>query len=244
MRKNIIITLCTAALTTAVGCSKVVEPATGSVTFKLMNETEVIDISKSSVADFTSLPPAESFTVKVTDSQGKETAVENISSVISLVAGNYRASASFGSASEEGFDKPCFTGYSDFTVTGGGATVPVTINVKLANSIVRIATTEAFRNYFTDYDFTVTTGAGTEIAFPKSETRAAFVDAYLIKVKGTLTNQAGKTQAFNEVEYKNLAPASCYTVTFDVSNVGSTAISITFNDSVEDVDLLDIELND
>lgn len=243
MRQNIIITLCIAALFSAVGCSKVVDPATGCVTFKLMNETEVIDITKSSVADFTSLPTAESFSIKVTDSQGNETAVEDISSSISLVAGNYRAGASFGSVSEEGFDKPCFSGYSDFTVNGG-ATVPVTINVKLANCIVRIATTEAFRNYFTDYDFTVTTGAGTAIAFPKSETRAAFVDAYLIKVKGTLTNQAGKTQTFNEVEYKNLAAASCYTVTFDVSNVGSTAISITFNDSVEDVALLDVELND
>ena len=213
MRQNIIITLCTAALFSAVGCSKVVDPATGCVTFKLMNETEVIDITKSSVADFTSLPIAESFSIKVTDSQGNETAVEDISSSISLVAGNYRAGASFGSVSEEGFDKPCFSGYSDFTVNGG-ATVPVTINVKLANCIVRIAT------------------------------RAAFVDAYLIKVKGTLTNQAGKTQTFNEVEYKNLAAASCYTVTFDVSNVGSTAISITFNDSVEDVALLDVELND
>ena len=56
MRQNIIITLCTAALFSAVGCSKVVDPATGCVTFKLMNETEVIDITKSSVADFTSLP--------------------------------------------------------------------------------------------------------------------------------------------------------------------------------------------
>lgn len=34
------------------------------------------------------------------------------------------------------------------------------------------------------------------IDFPKGEKRAAFVDAYMISVSGTLTSQSGKTQEF------------------------------------------------
>ena len=70
------------------------------------------------------------------------------------------------------------------------------------------------------------------------------VDAYQFKVKGELTNQAGKVQSFSEKEFKNLAPATCYTLKFDASNVGGSSITISFDDTVVDADLIDVDLND
>jgi hypothetical protein len=151
--------------------------------------------------------------------------------------------ASYGSVADEGFNKPCFLGEESFSVTGG-STNNVSINVGLANAVVKVACTDAFKNYFTDYTFTLKTGNGTEISFPKSETRAAFIDAYTLTVEGTLTTQAGKTQTFSKSYNTSLSAATCYTLKFDASNIGSTSINISFDNSTDNVDLGSIELND
>ena len=134
------------------------------------------------------------------------------------------------------------TNFKKFTISNNTGDVKIT--VKLAGSIVRFAFTENFVNYYSDYTFTLTTGNNTVISVPKDETRAVFMDAYQFKVKGELTNQAGKVQSFSEKEFKNLAPATCYTLKFDASNVGGSSITISFDDTVVDADLIDVDLND
>jgi len=52
-----------------------------------------------------------------------------------------------------------------------------------------------------------------------------------------------KTQTFSK-EYTNLDEKTCYTFTFDANNVGGASVTITFNDTVETVDLDELELND
>lgn len=232
-----------AALTILAACSKQ-SGTEGNVRFALDQQSNLIDVStRSSVGDFTALPPASEFTVKISDEQDNITPVSDISAPVTLAAGKYTATASYGSLSDEGFDKPCFKGEQSFTVTGG-STQNVTINVKLAGCIVRFSFTESFTNYFTDYTFTVTTGGGTEISVPKSETRVIFMDAYTFKLSGTLTSQSGTTQVFAEKEFKNLEPATCYTVKFDASNVGSNSITISFDETTIDADLVEVDLND
>lgn len=230
------------ALILTTSCSKVVGDGMGTVSFSLENNWEISDITKSNVADFTTLPQSGQFKVSITDAQDAVTPVNDISQAVALAAGNYSAKAEFGSCSEEGFDKPCFIGSKEFSVQGGSRT-DVSINVKLANCLVKVETTPEFRKYYTDYNFTITSGAGTEVLFAKDESRAAFFDAYLIRVKGSLVGQNGKSVNFESKEYKNLAPATCYTLKFDVSNVGSSSIKISFNDSAEDVSLGEYELN-
>lgn len=100
--------------------------------------TDIVDVTtKSNVSDFTTLPQAKDFKVEITDSRDNVTPVANIGDVVTLPAGNYSASAVYGSLSDEGFDKPCFKGSQTFTVTGG-QTGDVKITVKLAGSIVRL----------------------------------------------------------------------------------------------------------
>ena len=232
-----------AALTILAACSRQ-SGAEGNVRIALEQQPNLIDVStKSSVGDFTTLPLASAFTVTIKDAQDNITPVTDLASPLTLPAGTYTAIATYGSLTDEGFDKPCFKGEQNFTVTGGDSQT-VTIKVKLAGSIVKFSFTEAFTNYFSDYTFTVTTGGGTVISVPKTESRAIFMDAYSFKISGTLTQPSGSTQAFAEKEYKNLEAATCYTLKFDASNVGSNTITITFDDTTTDAELVEVDLND
>ena len=232
-----------AALSLAFSCNKSSKGEEGRVSFLVSQDEEISLITKSSVIGFTWLRSPDDFTLVIVNASDEEIPVSDPKGLTTLPAGNYTVKASYGSADAEGFDKPYFYGEQTFAVTGG-QTTNVTVKTKLGNAIVKFEYTENFRKYYTDFSFTLTTGKGTQIAFPASETKAAFVDAYLIKVKGSLTSQGGKTQEFPEKEYKGLEAATCYTLRFDASNVGSSTVTISFNDTVEDVDLGETELND
>ncbi len=232
-----------AALSLALSCNKSSEGEEGMVSFQISQDEEIALVTKSSVSSYTSLPSPEDFTLVIVNSSDETIPVSDPKGLTTLPAGNYTVKASYGSAEVEGFDKPYFYGEQSFAVTGG-QTTNVAVKAKLGNAIVKFEYTDSFRKYYTDYSFTLSTGSGTQIAFPSTETRAAFVDAYLIRVKGSLTSQAGKTQEFPEKEYKGLDAATCYTLEFDASNVGSSTVTISFNDTVEDVDLGETELND
>lgn len=216
----------------------------GSVQFSLENESGVIDIeTKSSVGDFTTLPVAADFSVVVEDASGNQTAVSDLSAPLSLPAGDYTATASYGTVTDEGFDKPCFSGSASFTVKGGEST-SVSIRVSLASCIVKMSFTDNFKNYYPDYNLSLTTGNGTVIPFPKSETRACFMDAYQFSLSGTLVNQAGVSTTIPSKDFKNLQSATCYTLKMDASNIGSNVITISFNDSIVDVALGEVDINE
>ena len=118
----------------------------------------------------------------------------------------------------------------------------MSIPVALGNTIVKIACSNNFRNYYTDYTIKITRDGADVVTLTKDETRAAFVDGYKFTVEGTLTSET-KTQTFSK-DFSNLNEATAYTLTFDVSNVGGSTISISFDDTVEEVELGNVELND
>lgn len=226
-------------------CSRHQDTADGNVLFSVATDGQVDVVTKSNVSDYTTLPDAGKFTIALTNSNGDEIyagTLEGYDASTALKTGNYSVKANYGSVADEGFGKPCFSGETSFSIVGGG-TASVTIPVSLTNAIVKVECTETFDAYYTDYSFSVKTGGGTVIDFPKGEKRAAFVDAYMISVSGTLTSQSGKTQEFSK-EYRSLSPKTCYTIKFDVSNVGGNSISISFDDTIEDVELTEVELND
>ena len=236
------------ALGAAAGCKKAEAPAadTGSITFAVAAQQEITDVTRSQISDITALPAAADFTLTITDAQQKTVwsgTIAQMTGPYTLATGEYTATAQYGATTDEGFDKPCFTGSMPFTINGGDSK-QITIPVSLANAIVKVSCTEMFRNYFSDYSFKITTAAGTQIDFPKSETRGAFIDAYKFTIDGTLKNQGGTAQSFNKTYDTGINPATCYTVTFDASSVGGTSITVTFNDTTETIDLGDIELND
>lgn len=244
--KNFLLTfLIPLAALSLASCSKNAD--FGSLSFSISGDVILTDCTKSQVSDFTTIPAGSDFTITVTDSGDKVVwsgkTADLPDSKLSLKCGNYTASAAYGSSADEGADKPCFSGQTNFAITGGG-NVHVTIPVSLKNCIVKLEGTDAFNNYFTSYEFTMKTGAGNTFKFSKSDSKAVFIDAYRFDLEGTLVNQGGTSFSFAKKTYSNLDEATCYTVKFDASQVGGVKVTISFNDSTETVDLGTIELND
>ena len=245
--KHLNIFACTFAVLAALSCTKSVSGVTGgegTVGFSVSGNIDVTDITRSSVSDYTALPSTGDFKIVVRNSDNTEIysgTVSDWDESTKLPTGNYSVTATYGAEGEEGFDKPYFTGKTAFVVNGGSNT-EVSIPTALGNSIIRFSFSDSFRNYFTSHSFTVTTGGGTVIEFPASETRAAFVDAYKFTVNGTLTTQAGVAKTFSKSFEVNAK--TCYTISFDASDIGGISVTVTFNDTTETVTLDDIELNE
>ncbi|MCR4860033.1 MAG: DUF4493 domain-containing protein [Bacteroidales bacterium] len=238
MRKTIITFLTCSGLLLA-ACSK--GDADGNVVFRVEENPIAEVVTKGNVSDYTALPAAADFSLVVKNSLGA-TVYSGLLGAwdesTALPNGDYTVSATYGSSSSEGPAKPCFEGETDFLVLGG-ETTSVSIPVSLGNCIVKIACTDAFRNYYPGRTFTVTTPE-TPSGFTYAD-KALFV-AYQWTIGGTLVNQAGVSYALPEKTWKG-SPATCYTVKYDVSNAGDLTITVSFDDTVETVTLEEIELN-
>lgn len=243
MKKATVIIL--SALMALPSCKKD-EPASGRIELSLNGAFEIAEVTKSQVSDYTVLPSVSDFTVTVRNSKSATIwtgLLSEYDATMKYDAGAYTAEAVYGAEGQEGFDKPWISGTQDFNVTGG-QTTSVSIPVKLSNSIIKVACTDQFNNYFPEHSFTVTTGSNTVIPFPKGETRAAFIDAYRFRIDGSMTSQSGAVKSFSKEYSSGIEAATCYTIRFDVTNVGHLTITISFNDTLETVDLGDVELND
>ena len=228
----------------AVSCEKNRSDESGQVTFDLSGNWDITEVTKSNVSDYVTLPAAADFIITINNAASQQVWTGKISDwdeTTELKAGDYTVTATYGSVTEEGFNKPFFTGNQTFTVTGG-ASVAVSVPVSLGNTIFKLASSQYFNNYYTDYTIKLTRDGSDIVTFSKGETRAAFIDGYKITVEGTLKSETGE-KTFSE-EYTGLEVATAYTYTMDVSNVGGSTISITFNNDVETVNLTDCELND
>ena len=236
----------TLMLLVAFSCTKVHnhEDVGGRVTFTLNSDFEIADQTKSSVSAYTTLPSAVDFKISIisaTDAFAWSGMLSEWDSATIVPGGTYTVTATYGSLEEEGFDKPYFTGTAEFAVVPEQMT-EVPVNVALGNTIVLVRCTDSFRNYYSDYTFKVVRDADQIATFVKDETRGAFVDGYKLTIEGTVTGPSN-TKTFKK-DYTSLREATAYTFNFDASNVGGTAITISFNDTVETVELNDIDLNE
>jgi len=232
------------ALLLAFSCTKNQAEGNGQVTFVISSNQTVADVTKANVSDFTTLPDAGDFTITIQNAEAEQVwngKASEWNPETLLLAGDYTVTAVYGDIEDEGFDKPYFTGSETFTVKGG-ETSEVSVPVSLGNTIIRISCSEYFKKYYSDYTFKLTRDGSDIVTFPKDETKAVFIDGYKITVEGVLTNEL-KTYPFSK-EYTRLDEATAYTINFDVSNVGGSTIKISFNDTVEIVNLGDYELND
>ena len=236
--------ICVLVLSAAFSCTKNHVDDCGHVSFSVANDPEVELVTKSNVSDFTTLPQAGNFTITIKKEDG--TSVYNgllsaWDAATPLLIGKYTVEAVYGSVEEEGFDRPCFYGTKEFNVVGG-ETASVSVSVALANTIIKVSCSDIFKKYYTDYSFKLTRDGADVVTFTKDETRAAFIDGYKIKVEGTLKSE-NKTGSFSK-EYTLLEEGKAYTLAFDVTNIGGSTITISFNDEVVEEELGNLELND
>jgi len=239
MKKTTLILIAARAILVS-SCSKP-DKESGSISFSLEEGAVVEVLTKGNVSDYATLPSAANFSLTVKNSLGAtiyDGLLGDWNSDVALAAGNYSAAVKYGDPSEEGPGRPCFEGSANFGVLGG-QTTNVSIPVTLGNCIVKIECTDAFKNYFPQQSFAISTP---ESASGFTYTGKAIFVAYQWTVSGSLKTQTGADYDLPERTFKGNA-ATCYTVKYDLSNVGGVTITISFDDDVETVNLDEIELN-
>ena len=164
-----------------------------------------------------------------------------------LRLGDYVANIVAGDVNDEGYDKVAFVGSSEFSVSARKQT-DVAIVATIANAIVKVEVTDAFKGYFTDYELTLTTALGKKFDVTKQQ-EPIFVAPTSFTISGFATKQSNQSGAEGVVvtlpEKKvDAAARTFYTVKFDVEQAGSASLTITLNDTLVETYTIETELND
>lgn len=157
--------------------------------------------------------------------------------------GTYTMSASYGSEDSEGFEAPYYFGSTTFEVEEN-VTTPVSLTASLANAMVTVEYTDAFRNYFSSYNFKLHTDGGAYIEYAADETRPAYVRTGKVNILADIVKQNGVGAQLEAATFTAQARHH-YTVTVDVNggNAGDAQLVISFDENVAEEDVT-IDLSD
>ncbi len=157
--------------------------------------------------------------------------------------GSYVISAVYGDPAEEGFEKPCFSGSAPVTVLESHET-EVSLTATLANSMVSVDYTDAFRSYFKDFSSTVHSEGHSYVEYTSDEKRPAFIAPGDVKMTVSVTDRQGRTVQVQPAEFVAEARHH-YHVTLDVNNgqTGTARLVVSFDESVMQDDIF-IDLTD
>lgn len=157
--------------------------------------------------------------------------------------GKYTLEATYGAIEEEGFEKPYYYGSTEVIVKENKVT-QASLSAKLANSMVSIATTEAFQSYFSSYSFQARSKGGEYINFTSTESRPAYLRPGEVTVTADVTKPNGQTASLEAAVFV-AEPKHHYTITIDVNNgeAGSAQLVITYDDLLDKEDVI-IDLSD
>lgn len=157
--------------------------------------------------------------------------------------GTYTLEAIYGDVEDEGFEKPYYYASTQLTVKENKVT-QVSMNAQLSNSMVSIATTEAFRSYFTNYSFQAHAEGGDYVNFTSAETRPGYLRPGKVTVTTDVTKPNGLSATLEAAVFV-AEPKHHYTVTVDVNNgqAGDAQLVITYDDMLSQEDVY-IDLSD
>ena len=194
------------------------------------------------------VPDASQFNVSLVKSDNsfskKWASVEAFNRESSFAIGDYTLSAFYGDAEKEGFELPCFQGSATVHVSPG-ETSEVSIVATLANAMVSVRYTDAFKENFSAYSAAVQTEGHDNVIFAQSETRPAYVHPSKVNLNLTLTNLNGEKVTIQPANFV-AAPRHHYVVTVGVKgNVssGDLALDVVFDDDVV-AEVVNVSLGD
>lgn len=157
--------------------------------------------------------------------------------------GTYTLEAIYGTIEEEGFEKPYYYGSTQVVVKENKVT-QASLSAELANSMVSIATTEAFQSYFSNYSFQARSEGGEYINFTSTESRPGYIRPGKVTVTADVTKPNGVTASLEAAVFV-AEPKHHYTITIDVNNgeAGDAQLVITYDDMLDQEDVY-IDLSD
>ncbi len=158
--------------------------------------------------------------------------------------GQYTVEAAYGSIENEGFEKPAYFGSTDVTVTENNIT-PVSVTASLANTMVSIEYTDAFKNYMQTWSSQVHATGGDYITFTRNETRPAYLRPGEVTLNVIFT-KPGATQEVNlQVAKFEALARHHYHITLDLNNGGAgDAVLTVVLDEMLTQENVEIELSD
>lgn len=161
-----------------------------------------------------------------------------------FTTGQYKVEASYGSVRQEGFGRPAFYGSADALVREN-ETTSVSLTASLANAMLSIDYTDAFRSYMTDWNANAHSDGGEYIYYSRTETRPAYFNPGTLTLNVYVEKPNGKSATF-EVAKINTQARHHYHVTVDVNNGdagGDAVLVVTFDDTL-DMEEVVINLSD
>lgn len=194
------------------------------------------------VSDYLTVPTAGDFKIKLEKKDGTYSGFfgsidELNNSNEAFTAGAYTLTAYHGEKGTQGFDCPYFEGSAELTVLSD-KTTDIDVTAAMANSMIALEYTQEFINYMSAWDATIyTEGVTGGIRYPFDERRAAFVEPNNVSIGLSFTTKEGKSTTVSiGSEFAPLAK-TLYHITIDVKakETGDAALSITFDDSLEEV---------
>lgn len=129
--------------------------------------------------------------------------------------GAYQVEAYVGSIYQEGFDCPYFYGETRLTVIEGKVT-SADVTATLANTMVSIEYSDAFRARFTACSATLHSEGGNYIDYPSEETRPVYLRPGNIDLGLTLTDMKGRTVSFQPATIPQAKARNHYRITLDI----------------------------
>ncbi|MBO4379974.1 MAG: DUF4493 domain-containing protein [Muribaculaceae bacterium] len=235
-----------------VACTSDTNPfsaGTGGIMPKLKVNPEVKTVSpitQSRAGDST--PTADDLSITLTSEDGsisqKWQSLSSFPTDEAFKVGRYTMTAYYGDINVEGFEKPYFYGESSFDVHEDQVT-DVNIEAKLANTMISITYTDAFRNYFVNYGVELHSEGGRYLSYDREETRPIYMHPGDISMNVLLTKQNGVSATFQPATLTNALPQHHYRITLDVNEgeMGAAKLIISFDDSVVEEDVT-IDLSD
>ena len=222
----------------------------GRISPEVNVDTDIVTASTASRAgEDDALPSVSDLKLKLTSEDGTYSkvwdSVDEFDSTQDFKTGTYILEAYYGSADDaEGKAKPYFYGKQTLEVKYD-RTTSVALSAKMENSRVKIAYTDAFRDYMTSYTAQLHTPAGNYIDVTPTETEPVYVTTGMVNVNLTFTKPNGTTATIEAARFTAKAKTE-HVVTLDVNNgdAGADAsLVVTFDDTVDEEDVT-IDLSD
>ena len=221
----------------------------GRVDISLVTSAEVVD-TRANIS--CTEPAAEDFALTIEgvggDYRAEYATLAEFHADSYLRYGSYKATVVAGDITDEGYDKATFAGSAEFAVEARKHT-DVEVTATIANALVKVETTESFKNYFEGYELMLTTAAGNEFDVT-AQSELLFIAPAEFTVSGSALKQSaqsgkeGVTVALPEFKQSEVAAQTLYTVKMDVEEAGRATLTITLNETlVESIDI-EQELND
>ncbi|MCH5232378.1 MAG: DUF4493 domain-containing protein [Muribaculaceae bacterium] len=231
----------------------------GKIKLHLSSSTDVeskIPIVRS-VSTVISTPPSEEFKIRMTSANGEYSklwsSVSEFEKEEGFAAGTYLLEAIYGSEdsqgvvknSEKGHEHAYFYGKTESVQIEAGKETNVQLMASLANSIVVIEYTDAFKNYFNNWSTELVTRGSSSLNIGNEEGMCYVVPGD-VDVVITAEQQNGKSVRINPAVFE-AEPQHMYKIRYNIYNgeIGQAdKLELIFDDDSQEVHNVTVDLTD